>query len=95
MDWIINTLSAHRVHHASNLEYIDKNFGGVLMIWDHLFGTYQPELPRIKIRYGLSHARSSPTNAFVIAYEELWQILKDVVRARSWRERLRSVMGPP
>jgi sterol desaturase/sphingolipid hydroxylase (fatty acid hydroxylase superfamily) len=95
LDWIINTPSAHRVHHASNLEYIDKNFGGVLMIWDHLFGTYQPELAHIKIRYGLSHARSSPTNAFVIAYEDLWQILKDVVRARSWRERIRSVMGPP
>jgi sterol desaturase/sphingolipid hydroxylase (fatty acid hydroxylase superfamily) len=39
LDWIINTPSAHRVHHASNPEYIDKNFGGVLMIWDHLFGT--------------------------------------------------------
>ncbi len=95
LDWVINTPSAHRVHHASNPEYIDKNFGGVLMIWDHLFGTYQAERPDIQIRYGLSHPRSSPSNPFVIAYEELWRMLKEVFHARSWRERLRSVAGPP
>jgi len=95
LDWVINTPSAHRVHHASNPEYIDKNFGGVLMIWDHLFGTYQAERPDIAIRYGLSHPRSSPSNPFVIAYEELWRMLKEVFHARSWRERLRSVAGPP
>jgi sterol desaturase/sphingolipid hydroxylase (fatty acid hydroxylase superfamily) len=95
LDWVINTPSAHRVHHASNPEYIDKNFGGVLMIWDHLFGTYQAELPNIRIRYGLAHPRSSPSNPFVIAYEELWRLLKDVAGARTWRERFRSVLGPP
>ena len=83
------------MHHASNPEYIDKNFGGVLMIWDHLFGTYEAERPDIKIRYGLSHPRSSPTNPIVIAYEELWRMLKEVASARSWRERVRSVLGPP
>ena len=57
LEWIINTPSAHRVHHASNPEYIDKNFGGVLLIWDHLFGTYQAEKSDIKIRYGLIHRR--------------------------------------
>jgi sterol desaturase/sphingolipid hydroxylase (fatty acid hydroxylase superfamily) len=95
LDWAINTPSAHRVHHASNPEYIDKNFGGVLLIWDHLLGTYQAELPEVKIRYGLSHPRSSPTNPVVIAYEELWRMLKDVVNARTLRDRLRSVLGPP
>ena len=54
LEWVLNTPSAHRVHHASNPQYIDKNFGGVLMIWDHLFGTYQAERPVIKIRYGLA-----------------------------------------
>ena len=91
---MINTPSAHRVHHASNPEYIDKNFGGVLLIWDHLFGTYQAELPNVKIRYGLAHPRSSE-NPFVIAYEDLWRMLKEVFTARSWRERLHSVIGPP
>ena len=95
LEWVINTPSAHRVHHASNPQYIDKNFGGVLMIWDHLFGTYQAELPDVRIRYGLSHPRSSASNPFVIAYEEFWRMLKEVFGARSWRERLRSVMGPP
>jgi hypothetical protein len=47
------------------------------MIWDHLFGTYQAELPNIKIRYGLSHPRSSPSNPFVIAYEDFWRMLKE------------------
>jgi sterol desaturase/sphingolipid hydroxylase (fatty acid hydroxylase superfamily) len=95
LDWFVNTPSAHRVHHASNPEYIDKNFGGVLMIWDHLFGTYQAERPDIKIRYGLSHPRSSATNPFVIAYEELWRMLKEIRATNNWRERLRSVLGPP
>ncbi len=94
LEWVINTPSAHRVHHASNPEYIDKNFGGVLLIWDHLFGTYQAELPKVKIRYGLAHPRSSE-NPFVIAYEDLWRMLKEVFTARSWQERLRSVIGPP
>jgi sterol desaturase/sphingolipid hydroxylase (fatty acid hydroxylase superfamily) len=95
LDWLINTPSAHRVHHASNPEYIDKNFGGVLMIWDHLFGTYQAERPDIKIRYGLSHPRSSDSNPFVIAYEELWDMLKEIFSTRNWRERIRSMLGPP
>jgi sterol desaturase/sphingolipid hydroxylase (fatty acid hydroxylase superfamily) len=95
LDWIFNTPSAHRVHHASNPEYIDKNFGGVLMIWDHLFGTYQAELPDIEIRYGLSHPRSSPSNPFVIAYEEFWRMLKELVSARGWQAWFHSVLGPP
>jgi sterol desaturase/sphingolipid hydroxylase (fatty acid hydroxylase superfamily) len=95
LDWIINTPSAHRVHHASNPEYIDKNFGGVLMVWDHLFGTYQAELPKIKIRYGLSHPRSSPTNPFVIAYEDFWRLLKEIAGSRGWHAWVRSVLGPP
>src|SRR4029434_3002541 len=46
-----NIPSAHRVHHASNLQYIDKNYGGVLLIWDLLFGSYQAERSDIPIRY--------------------------------------------
>ena len=43
LEKIINTPALHRVHHASNPNYIDKNFGGILIVWDRLFGTYQPE----------------------------------------------------
>ena len=45
LEWVVNTPSAHRVHHASNAEYLDKNYGGVLLVWDHLFGSYQAERP--------------------------------------------------
>jgi len=95
LEWVINTPSAHRVHHASNAEYIDKNFGGVLLVWDHLFSSYQAELPEIPIRYGLTHPRSSPNNPFVIAYEGLWQTFKAALNAGSLRAGLARVFGPP
>jgi sterol desaturase/sphingolipid hydroxylase (fatty acid hydroxylase superfamily) len=95
LEWVLNTPSAHRVHHASNAAYIDKNFGGVLLVWDHLFGTYQAERPDIDIVYGLVHQRSKPANPFVIAYEELWQLIKDAVRARGWTQRLGYLFRPP
>jgi sterol desaturase/sphingolipid hydroxylase (fatty acid hydroxylase superfamily) len=95
LEWVINTPSAHRVHHASNPEYIDKNYGGVLLIWDRLFSSYQPELPEIQIRYGLSHPRSSPNNPFVIAYEGLWQTIKETFSAGSVRAGLARMFGPP
>lgn len=95
LEFLINTPSAHRVHHASNAEYIDKNYGGVLLVWDRLFGTYQAERPDIPIVYGLIHARSKPANPFVIAYEELWEMARDVLRARTWREIWGRLWGPP
>jgi len=52
LDSVFNTPSVHRVHHGSNSKYIDKNFGGVLMIWDHLFGSYQKE--QEPVVYGLT-----------------------------------------
>jgi sterol desaturase/sphingolipid hydroxylase (fatty acid hydroxylase superfamily) len=95
LEGIINTPSTHRVHHASNAEYIDQNFGGVLMIWGRLFGTYAAERSDIVIRYGLSHPRASAVNPFVIAYEDYWQTLKDLWHAPSWRARLAFIAGPP
>ncbi len=95
LEWLINTPSAHRVHHASNPEYLDKNYGGVLLIWDHLFSSYQAELPDVKIRYGLAHPRSAPNNPFIIAYEELWLTLKAAFRAESMRTGLARLWGLP
>jgi sterol desaturase/sphingolipid hydroxylase (fatty acid hydroxylase superfamily) len=95
LEWFINTPSAHRVHHASNAEYIDRNYGGVLLIWDHLFASYRAEQPDIPIRYGLAHPRSAPNNPLVIAYEELWLTLKALLPAGSVRERLARLWGPP
>jgi sterol desaturase/sphingolipid hydroxylase (fatty acid hydroxylase superfamily) len=95
LEWLVNTPSAHRVHHASNPEYIDKNFGGVLMVWDHLLGTYQPERGDVAIRYGLAHPRSAPGNPLVIAYGGLVDLLRAVAAAKNWRQRLAQVFGPP
>lgn len=53
LEWVFNTASAHRVHHASNLEYLDGNYGGVLIVFDRLFGTYLPERRDLPCRYGL------------------------------------------
>src|SRR6202012_4829060 len=53
LEWVLNTPSAHRVHHASNLEYLDGNYGGVLIVFDRLFGTYIPERADVSPRYGL------------------------------------------
>ncbi len=95
LEWVINTPSAHRVHHASNPEYIDKNYGGVLLVWDHVFGSYQAERPDIEIRYGLAHPRSAPDNPFVIAYEDLWLTLKEAFDAGSVRRAFARMWGPP
>jgi sterol desaturase/sphingolipid hydroxylase (fatty acid hydroxylase superfamily) len=68
---------------------------GILLIWDHLFGSYQAEQRDITIRYGLAHQRSSPNNPFVIAYEELWLTLKAVRQAGSLRGAVLRLREPP
>jgi sterol desaturase/sphingolipid hydroxylase (fatty acid hydroxylase superfamily) len=65
LEGFIDTPSAHRVHHGSNPIYIDKNFGGVLIIWDKLFKTYQPEIE--KVNYGLTTG-SMGYNPFVLVF---------------------------
>jgi sterol desaturase/sphingolipid hydroxylase (fatty acid hydroxylase superfamily) len=57
LEWILNTPSAHRVHHGINAQYLDKNYGGILLVWDRLFGTYEPEVEAPV--YGVTHALSS------------------------------------
>lgn len=59
IEWIFNTPSHHRVHHASNHEYLDRNYGGILIIWDRLFGTFAQERPHVRIVYGLLHPLAS------------------------------------
>lgn len=65
LEGIIDTPSAHRVHHGCNPIYIDKNFGGVFMLWDRIFGTYQPETE--KVRYGITEGFVS-YNPFVLVF---------------------------
>jgi len=83
MEWIFNTPSHHRVHHGSNRKYIDKNFGGILIIWDRLFGTFQKEeeLPR----YGLTTAGPG-LNPIRVQFYEFGRLFKDLRQARSGGE---------
>jgi sterol desaturase/sphingolipid hydroxylase (fatty acid hydroxylase superfamily) len=53
LEWVLNTPAHHRIHHASNPEYIDTNFGGVFIVFDRLFGSFRSEIARVPIRYGL------------------------------------------
>jgi sterol desaturase/sphingolipid hydroxylase (fatty acid hydroxylase superfamily) len=94
LELVVNTPSAHRVHHASNAEYLDRNYGGVLIVFDRLFGTYAREAPAVQIRYGLVHPLRS-RNPLVIAFHGLIGMLRDVRRAHGWRDRLGFIFGPP
>lgn len=91
-EWLFNTPSHHRVHHGSNLVYLDKNYGGIFIVWDRLFGTFQQE--RERVVYGLTKNIHS-YNPLVIATHEYVAIAKDVAKARSVRDALRLVWGHP
>jgi sterol desaturase/sphingolipid hydroxylase (fatty acid hydroxylase superfamily) len=93
-EWILNTPSHHRVHHASNREYIDRNYGGVLIIFDRLFGTFAEEKSNRLLIYGLTHPLRSH-NPFKIAFYEWEKLFKDLLSAKTWRDRYRVVLGPP
>jgi len=89
---VLNTPSHHRVHHGANRQYLDRNYGGILIVWDKLFGTFEPERRRVK--YGLTK-NIGTYNPLRIAYHEFAAIGRDVVRAKGWRTKLRHVVGRP
>jgi sterol desaturase/sphingolipid hydroxylase (fatty acid hydroxylase superfamily) len=94
LEYVFNTPSAHRVHHAANVEYLDANYGGVLIVFDRLFGTYIAERDDVPCRYGLVH----PMTSYNVLRVELaqWQSLaRDLLRARSLRAVLGYLFMPP
>jgi sterol desaturase/sphingolipid hydroxylase (fatty acid hydroxylase superfamily) len=92
IEFIFNTPSHHRVHHGSDLAYLDKNHAGVLIIWDRMFGTFEPE--RHRPTYGLTTNINSH-NPVRIAFHEWVAIGQDMRRAGSWRVALGYLFGPP
>lgn len=90
LDEVFNTPSVHRVHHGSNNKYLDKNYGGVLIIWDKLFGTFQRE--EEKVIYGLTK-NIETNNPITINFIEYKNILKDVKRCRTLRDKIKIVFG--
>lgn len=89
---IFNTPSHHRVHHGSNDEYLDKNFGGILIIWDRLFGTYCPETSRPV--YGLTE-KIKTTNLFAIAFREWILIVRDISHSTKLKDSWNYLFNKP
>lgn len=85
MEKIFNTPSHHRVHHGSNPAQIDRNFGGVFIIWDKLFGTFQDESTAGEIKYGVTRMPEKPLNPFYIQVYEFVDMIKDVWRYKDLR----------
>src|SRR5262245_16522519 len=91
-EWLFNTPSHHRVHHGTQVEYLDRNHGGILIVWDRLFGTFESE--RAAVRYGLT--RNIDTfSPFRIAFHEWAAMGRQAWRARSLREALGYLWLPP
>lgn len=84
-EFMLNTPSHHRVHHASQGGYLDRNFGGILIVWDRLFGSFAPEVERPK--YGLTK-NIETYNPLRVATHEYVSITRDVMGAANWRDRL-------
>ena len=95
LEYILVTPSHHRVHHASNPRYLDKNMGMCLIIWDKIFGTFQPEDESDPPRYGITKTLSDrgPINIVFHEWKDLFSDVKNV--AKDWRERLGFIIHGP
>ena len=92
LEWIFNTPSHHRVHHGANSQYIDKNYGNLLIIWDRMFGTFEPEKESVK--YGLVN-NVNTFNPTKITFMGWQQIYKDMMGAKNINEAMYFFFGPP
>jgi sterol desaturase/sphingolipid hydroxylase (fatty acid hydroxylase superfamily) len=88
LEYIIVTPSHHRVHHAINPEYLDKNYGQIFIFWDRMFGTYQEEQANIPAVYGVTRPVRT-WNPIKINFMHLWLLIKDAWHAKSWKDKLR------
>jgi sterol desaturase/sphingolipid hydroxylase (fatty acid hydroxylase superfamily) len=89
---IFNTPSHHRVHHGRNIRYLDRNHGGILIVWDRLFGTFEPE--REPVDYGLTKNNTS-FNPFRVAFHAWADLFRDMRNAGDWREAAAYFLRPP
>ena len=94
LEYVLNTPSSHRVHHASNTDYLDANFGGVLIVFDRLFGTYIAERDDLPCRYGLVEPQTS-YNPLRVEFTPWLNLARDLARARSVRAVLGHLFMPP
>jgi sterol desaturase/sphingolipid hydroxylase (fatty acid hydroxylase superfamily) len=91
-EFIFNTPSHHRVHHGSDLKYLDKNHGGILIIWDRIFGSFKPEEERPV--YGLTNNIGS-FNPFTVAFKTWWQLFRKAWSSGSLKHGINYFIQPP
>ncbi|BDC38313.1 sterol desaturase family protein [Paraburkholderia terrae] len=94
LEWIFNTPSSHRVHHACNLEYLDGNYGGVLIVFDRLFGTYIAERHDVPCRFGLVKPITTG-NLLAIEFDHWRALWRDLLSSRSVRDICGFIVEPP
>ena len=92
LEWIFNTPSHHRVHHGSNKQYIDKNYGNLLIIWDRMFGTFEPEEEAVKFGLVNNVNTFNPVKVTFIAWMSM---IKDLKQKKSFFEAIKVIFGPP
>ncbi len=95
VEYIFVTPSHHRVHHASNIPYLDKNMGMLLIIWDRIFGTFQQEMDTEVPAYGLTKPLKNPHHPTQIIFHEWIDIGKDMKRKIPLRKKLKYLFMPP
>jgi sterol desaturase/sphingolipid hydroxylase (fatty acid hydroxylase superfamily) len=94
LEWFMSTPSHHRVHHASNISYLDKNMGMVFIVWDRLFGTFVEESSEEVVKYGLTE-NIRTYHPLKMVFHEWINILKDLRKPVPLKAKLMYVFGPP
>ncbi len=88
LEYVIVTPSQHRVHHAINKEYIDKNLGQIFCVWDRIFGTFQEELDEVPPQYGVLKPANT-WNPIIINFQHLWRLIQDAWRTKNYWDKFR------
>jgi sterol desaturase/sphingolipid hydroxylase (fatty acid hydroxylase superfamily) len=94
LEWLLNTPTHHRVHHAANASCLDKNFGGVFIIWDRMFGTFAAAPPDETLQFGLDAPLPSQ-NLLTVNFFEWRRLLWDMRQVQGLKQRLRILFGAP
>ena len=92
LEWVFNTPSHHRVHHGSNNQYIDKNYGNLLIVWDRMFGTFEPEVEPVKFGLVNNVNTFNPTKITFMGWAD---IFKNIKNATNMNEAIYFLLGPP
>ena len=92
IEYIFNTPSHHRVHHGSNEQYLDKNYAGILIIWDRMFGTFAPE--KEKVVYGVTEPIQS-VNPFTVFFHGFTRLFQQIKQTKGFKNKLKLLIKPP